>query len=344
MSIKISVIIPVYNAEKYISQCIDSLLGQTLYYDCEFIFVNDGSTDQSAKILESYKKKDSRVIIIHQQNMGVSMARNHGLEKASGEYIGFVDADDYIEKDMFENLYKMAKLHNSDVVVLNYQSEMEGKKVTSNYPFRKETILDKDYIEQNVLPFLISSDSFNTVCTKIYRNKIIQENNILFPKNVPLGEDGIFNITFFCYASSMIYLKEAGYHYREVQGSATRDIMQKDYFLRSLQVYEMGYPNELYKVMNQDKLQRLKAMKLIQSVMSLIYIYFTPTKDITFKNRYEYIQNMITNKKVRHSLPIFSDEMSDKLGSYEKFILRMMKYQSMFGLYVATTYSRMRNS
>lgn len=343
MSIKISVIIPVYNAEKYISHCIDSLLEQTLY-ECEFIFVNDGSNDLSGEIIDAYKKIDSRVISIHQKNMGVSIARNNGLQKARGEYVGFVDADDYIERDMFENLYNMTKFHDCDVAVSNYQSEMEGRKVRSNYPFPTEIYLNKEYIEQYILPFLISSDFFNTVCTKIYRSSIILENNISFPENVPLGEDGIFNITFFCNASSMIYLKEAGYHYRKVQGSATRNIVDKDYFLRSLQVYEMGYPNELYKVINQEKLQRLKAMKLIHAVMSLIYIYFTPTKEITFKNRYKYIQNMITNENVRHSLPIFFDEMNEKLGNYEKFILQMMKRKSILGLFVATTYSRIRNN
>lgn len=343
MSIKVSVIIPVYNAENYIAQCMESLLGQTLY-DCEFIFVNDGSSDHSGEIIEAYKKMDSRIIVIHQKNMGVSMARNHGLQKASGEFLGFVDADDYLEKDMFENLYKMAKLHDCDVAVSNYQSEMEGNKVLSSYPFSTGIVLNKEYIEQNVLPLLVSSDCFNTVCTKIYRNSIIQENGISFPENIPLGEDGIFNITFFCRASSMIYLKNAEYHYREVQGSATRNIVDHDYFLRSIQVYEMSYPNELYKVMNQEQLQKLKALKLIHAVMSLIYLYFTPTKQIKFKHRYKYIQNMLTNENVRYSLSIFFDEMDGKLGNYEKFIIQMMKRKSIFGLYVATTYSRIRNS
>lgn len=343
MSIKVSVIIPVYNAEKYIAQCMGSLLEQTLY-DCEFIFVNDGSSDQSGEILETLKKMDSRVIVIHQQNMGVSMARNHGLQIASGEFVGFVDADDYIEKDMFENLYKMVKMHDCDVAASNYQSEMEGKYVISSYNFPNGIVLNKEYIEQNVLPLLVSSDCFNTVCTKIYKNSIIRENDISFPENVPLGEDGIFNITFFCKASSMIYSKDAGYHYQEVQGSATRNIIDKDYFLRSLQVYKMSYPTELYNVMSPEQLQRLKAMKLIHSVLSLIYIYFTPTKQITFKNRYKYIQNMISNENVRQCLPIFFNEMQGNLGNYEKFIFQMIKSKSIFGLYVATMYSRIRNS
>ena len=129
--------------------------------------------------------------------MGVSMARNHGLQKASGEYVGFVDADDYIEKDMFETLYELVKMNNCDVAVSNYQSEMEGKPVISNYSFPTDIFLNKEYIEENVLPLLVSTDSFNTVCTKLYRNSVIKENNISFPANIPLGEDGLFNIIFF---------------------------------------------------------------------------------------------------------------------------------------------------
>ena len=107
----------------------------------------------------------------------------------------------------------------------------------------------------------------------------------------------------------MIYLEYAGYHYQEVQGSATRNIIDKDYFLQSLQVYKMSYPIELNNVINPKQLHTLKAMKLIHAVMSLIYIYFTPTNQINFKNRYKYIQNMITNENVRHALPIFLTEM-----------------------------------
>src|SRR6476646_4070363 len=98
MSQKVSVIIPVYNAGKYITRCIESLLNQTLQ-ECEFIFINDGSIDDSREIIEGYKQVDDRIILINQVNQGVSIARNKGLYLAAGEYVGFVDADDCIEKD-----------------------------------------------------------------------------------------------------------------------------------------------------------------------------------------------------------------------------------------------------
>lgn len=111
---KVSVIIPVYNVEKYLKQCLDSVVNQTLQ-DIEIICVNDGSTDNSLKILEEYAQKDNRIIIISQENQGQSVARNIALEKATGEYVGFVDSDDYIDSNFYEELYRHAKKNNTDI-------------------------------------------------------------------------------------------------------------------------------------------------------------------------------------------------------------------------------------
>ena len=104
----ISIIVPVYNAEKYLSRCIDSILRQT-FADFELILVNDGSSDKSKEICEKYLESDPRIKLINQENSGVSAARNTGLDNASGEYIGFVDSDDFIEKNMYEELYNILK-------------------------------------------------------------------------------------------------------------------------------------------------------------------------------------------------------------------------------------------
>ncbi len=111
---KVSVIVPVYNVEKYLEECIESLINQTLT-DIEIICINDGSTDNSLKILEELQKKDNRIKIINQKNSGVSSARNNGIENATGEYIGFVDSDDWIDSDYYEKLYNTAKKYNSDI-------------------------------------------------------------------------------------------------------------------------------------------------------------------------------------------------------------------------------------
>ena len=113
---KVSVIVPIYNNEKYLKECLDSICNQTLT-DIEIICVNDGSEDNSLKIIEEYKQKDNRIILINQDNLGVSAARNNGIKIATGEYIGFVDSDDYIDNDFYEKLYNAAKHNDSDMAV-----------------------------------------------------------------------------------------------------------------------------------------------------------------------------------------------------------------------------------
>ena len=119
MTVKVSIIVPVYNPGKFIYQCIDSLLNQTLK-ECEFIFVNDGSTDNSLSILKSYQEKDTRIKIIDQTNSGSSIAKNNGIKVATGEYIGFSDSDDYFEIDALETLYNYSKNNNLEIITSNY--------------------------------------------------------------------------------------------------------------------------------------------------------------------------------------------------------------------------------
>ena len=112
---KISVLVPIYNVEKYLPECLDSLISQTLK-DIEIICINDGSTDSSLQIIKRYAKKDSRIIVINKKNSGYGDSMNQGLAKATGEYIAIVESDDYIDEDAWENLYKLAKKHNADIV------------------------------------------------------------------------------------------------------------------------------------------------------------------------------------------------------------------------------------
>ena len=117
---KISIIIPIYNVKEYLKRCVDSVLNQS-YKNIEVILIDDGSTDGSEKICDEYAKKDKRVVVVHQKNSGVSASRNKGIELATGKYIGFVDSDDYIHKDMFEKLYNSLISTSSSISMCNYQ-------------------------------------------------------------------------------------------------------------------------------------------------------------------------------------------------------------------------------
>lgn len=336
----ISVIIPVYNAEKYLEECIKSLLGQSLY-NCEFIFVNDGSNDNSVDIIRSYIKKDKRITLINQKNQGVSQARNTGIVSAKGEYIGFVDSDDYVDLDMYKELYKQIQNEECEVIISNFEEELNGNKHIRKYSLKENKVLDKNYIENEILPFFVREDSLNTVCNKLYKKSIIDEYNIRFPKGLPLGEDGIFNMIYFSKCNSCKYIDYTGYHYREVNGSATRNLYKHDYFQRELDVYNFDL-EKLIDIPQNIDIKSLKSIKLINNIKSNIYIYFDKSKDKSIFYKCKYIKNIVNKKEIKEALEIYLSNVNIT-GRYEKLFLFCMKNKLTILLYILCTYSRIRN-
>lgn len=336
----ISVIIPVYNAEKYLEECIKSLLGQSLY-NCEFIFVNDGSNDNSVDIIRSYIKKDKRITLINQKNQGVSEARNTGILNAKGEYIGFVDSDDYVDSDMYKVLYKEIKNEKCEVLISNFEEELNGNKYVRRYSLKENQVLDKTYIQNNIVSFFIKDDSLNTVCNKLYKKSIIDEYNIRFPKGIPLGEDGIFNMTYFSKCNSCKYIDYTGYHYREVHGSATRNLNKHDYFQRELDVYNFDLKKIIDLPQNID-IKSLKSVKLINNIKSNIYIYFEKNQEKSIFYKCKYIKNIVNKKEIKEALEIYLSN-ANITGRYEKLFLFCMKNKLVILLYILCTYSRIRN-
>lgn len=341
MTVKVSVVIPVYNAESFLPRCISSLVNQTLK-DCEFIFVNDGSRDGSKAVIERFGCCDKRIRVISQQNGGVSHARNTGIRHARGEYIGFVDVDDYVAFDMFYNLYKAAVEEDCDMVASNFQVRQDGALIMAKYPFPTNKKLSRAYIREQVLPYMLRSDDFNTACTKLYRRELLASRGIVFPEGVKLGEDGMFNMAFLSVAESMRYLNYAGYHYCEVEGSATRNAAKTDYYQRVLEVYQAEPPSVYLEVMAPRDISRLKSIKLISNVLDNIHIYMNETS-LPLRSRLRYIKGMVAHQAVRESLPLYWEEKKDALGSYHKLLLYLLRRRSLLGIYMLTGYSRYRN-
>lgn len=174
----ISIIVPVYNMEKYIDKCINSIINQT-YKNIEIIIVDDGSTDKSNKMIDKYKKIDKRIKVYHKKNGGLSDARNYGLEKATGEYIGFVDSDDYIENNMYEILYNNLIKYKADISVVNYNLVYEKD---FNYKKNFKEISDKLLIlnKMETIKLLLDDNKFgNYAWNKLYKRELF--NNIKYP-------------------------------------------------------------------------------------------------------------------------------------------------------------------
>lgn len=340
--IAISIVVPVYNSAAYLDECIQSLLAQTLTH-CEFIFVNDGSKDDSQSIIELHQKNDSRIVLINQENQGVSTARSNGIAIAKGTYIGFVDADDTVEKDMFQNLYTIATQNQADIVVSRVKKEQDGVVVSNPHPFASDVVFDAEYIHNQIIPYMIQKDNLNSACNKIYRLEFINQHQIRFPKGVALGEDGLFNTKALSFAKSIIFTDYTGYFYREVAGSATRNIVEKDYFKQTLAVYQFDFTQFLNGKVNIKNEQQLKGLRLIDKVLAIVAIYLNAKNSGSFSSRYRYVRNMIHNDEVQKNIHQLWDEVTLNKSKFEKFILYCIKSKWMFCIVLATQYSYLRN-
>lgn len=206
----ISVIVPVYNTENYLPKCINSILSQT-HKDLQVILIDDGSTDKSGEILDAYQKTDSRIIVKHIENSGVSKARNLGLSIATGDYIAFVDSDDTIKPDMYESLLKIAEEYNAEIVTSDFL--FNGSSIKNSLD--ENTFYDEEQIKEKVLPQFSYNNSIGVFAftNKIFSRTLIINNNILFYEGFSYQEDLMFMINIYGNAKSLYYLPKAFYEY-----------------------------------------------------------------------------------------------------------------------------------
>lgn len=188
----ISIIVPIYNVEKYLSECLDSIINQT-YKNLEIILIDDGSTDNSGKICDKYAKKDKRIVVIHRTNGGVSSARNLGLKIANGSYIGFVDADDWIANDMYENLYINLKKFNADISVCKFKNVYKRKNIVHNDE-KYSNLVSLNSEQALEILFDIKKCYSWSLWNKLYKKEILSN----FDEKLTIAEDlmQIFKIYF----------------------------------------------------------------------------------------------------------------------------------------------------
>ena len=207
----VSMIIPVYKVEKYINRCIDSVLCQT-YKNLEIILVDDGSPDNCGKICDEYAKTDERVRVIHKRNEGVSIARNTGIKASTGEFIMFVDSDDYIPTDSVSILLSKQKRNNSDLIIGNYTAiGLKEEKTAKGYNFE----YNKAQTSGNILDLLKEHVMF-TPWGKLFRSKIIKENKLGFKEDIAFGEDSIFVMEYIEKANVKAFVAKSVYNYNTV--------------------------------------------------------------------------------------------------------------------------------
>jgi glycosyltransferase involved in cell wall biosynthesis len=213
LSPTISIIVPVYNCEKYLDKCIDSILKQSVV-DFELILINDGSIDNSLLICEKYASVDNRVKIITQDNKGVSSARNAGLDIAKGKFVTFVDSDDWISTEMLSQLYKLTVANDTDLTVCCLKRVMDNGSFIGKTDFGISKIINCNNLKADDFYLLLKSYAiFQPVC-KLFKLATINKNNLRFDINLSFGEDFSFNLAYFQYISKIYILNSSLYYYR----------------------------------------------------------------------------------------------------------------------------------
>ncbi|MEQ1798594.1 MAG: glycosyltransferase [Lacibacter sp.] len=209
---KISIIIPVYNAALHIEQCVRSVLNQTMQ-EIEVIAVNDGSTDDSGNILDALAAADQRLQVIHQENKGVSAARNQALQRSTGIYTAFADADDYMEPDMLQELYQAVITTDSDWAICNVMAIEEGREPAKRLHLTDE-VIDITNSRHIFLHGLMRFNYDNANWNKLYSTSVIQLNQLRFAEDMTIWEDLLFNLQYLQYVSKVAIVARPLYNYR----------------------------------------------------------------------------------------------------------------------------------
>ena len=221
---KVTVIITIYNRERFIADCARSLFGQTLD-DVEFLFVDDASTDNSVSVLEEViaeypTRKEMIHVLQMEQNGGRAVARQTGIDHAMGEYVIHVDSDDWVDTDMLELLYTKAKETDADIVGCNISHEYK----TYQKIFRQTY---SETMDDNIRG-LLNGKIFPSLCTSLTRTSLIKENHIIFPQGIDTGEDLLFNLQLYLHANKVIGIDNPSYHYRHTEESGSYNLTEKD--------------------------------------------------------------------------------------------------------------------
>lgn len=206
----ISVIIPVYNASKYLSRCLDSILAQT-FTDWRLLLVDDGSQDDSLQIMQEYALKNSQIEVFHKKNEGVSIARQYGLDKVDTPYFIYCDADDYVEPDYLEKLHEAIEQNHSDLAICAYQEEYEDHWSLMDTPNSSITGLIHNFLNDKV---------WGVTWNKLYKTSVVRENDIHFIPHLQMWEDLAFTIDYCLHANSVSFVHKPLYHYIQTSTSS----------------------------------------------------------------------------------------------------------------------------
>lgn len=327
-----TVIIPVYKAEKFLKKCVDSVLNQTYPQWYQVILVDDGSPDRSGAMCDSYAMKDTRISVVHKENGGVARAREAGVEIAQGEYILFVDSDDWIREDMLQQLSDSICKHHPDIVCFGYYSASKDGEV--EHPNRNYLgYYDREEIEKDIFPRLIQTEKGtyfpSSLCTKAIRRDILIK---YYPKDcsIKIGEDWVTSIACVYHAKSIYMMDKCLYYYWHNDNSATRGGRVFDWNDPERQ---MNYLKQYIDLDKLDFVQQLERM-MVHSLFN------TAVSQFNSKNGYRTVARDIRSQLQR---PIYASAISRSRFSSSKKAVIMDWCMKLKCIPVIALYGKMKN-
>ena len=314
----ISVVIPLYNSEEYISECVHSIIDNYKYDDLEIIIVNDGSTDRSQSIVKELVEKDKRIILINQDNKGPSAARNRGLAEVNGKYILFVDSDDFLESRALTHFRELLVKGNYDTVMFNFKRFTENNDAYKNKPLFENGHVYCYKSKKDLYKRLVATSDLNHPVANYYSTKIVKERKIKFDESISIGEDRLFNMEYFYFSRNGIYEDLYLYNYRYNTASLTK-------------TFDMSKFIDLKKTHN-VRMEYIERYNLSRDVIKQANIY-------TINSIFQLVSTAINSASIKDISkelddPLFTALMNDSKvrgikNKFKMFILRKKLYKLM---------------
>ena len=321
----ISVIVPVYNVENYLEQCLNSIIHQS-YRNLEIILVDDGSVDQSARICNEFSRKDSRIKVIHQVNSGVSVARNTGIEAATGDYITFVDSDDWLETDMYKAMCDIAKsTQNVELVMCDFVNVKSNTNVNISSDIRGGYYTKKEIISE-IYPTLLVTEYFGripivSVCNCLFKKELLMQNKVSFEVDLRYSEDYLFMAQVMLHTDTFYYLKGYNYYnYRQYEQSRSKKFQFE--WWSNLLFLNNKMKNLLSDTKEYDFSRQIK-LQLIHSALFL-------SSSISSNKNIHYGQKLILLKELFNDSDLkaaFSNLVFQNQPIMLKVVLNLVKYR-----------------
>ena len=314
----ISIIIPVYNAEKYLNRCVDSILNQS-FKDLELILVNDGSTDGSGEICDFYSEYDKRVQVHHLLNGGPSRARNHGLNHAVGKYITFIDADDYIN-NYFSDTANKVSVNDYDLVVVPFNVVNTKLEPLKHYQFKEKSFLKNEKKEDFLRGIWLGEPLFGSCGNKWFKHTVIQEYHFSFNDHFYIAEDYLFNLQFYRECQSAVLVDFPYYNYVQYDNSLTSRIFYNRFEIAKT-VYEESLKLTKALNINDGYSRNFVEESYLSGVLRAMFEVAKKGNKLTLKDKIMELKRYISDKDVRKVLSNNNKYKFNRLAFY------CLKYQ-----------------